>query len=83
MTDAEEFDEFYTATCRRVIGQIYILTGDLAAAEDAAAEAFTRAWQRWGTVRRSDSAEAWVRMVAARVAINSWRKSANRWEDVV
>ncbi len=78
MSRATEFDEFYAVAYRRVLGQLYAMTGDLAAAEDAAAEAFARAWQRWGTVRRSDSPEAWVRTVAVRVEISTWRKNSNR-----
>jgi RNA polymerase sigma-70 factor (ECF subfamily) len=78
MRDAVDFDEFYAASSRRVLGQVYAMTGDLAAAEDAVAEAFTRAWQRWATVRLNDSPEAWVRTVAARTAVSGWRKARNR-----
>jgi RNA polymerase sigma-70 factor, ECF subfamily len=78
VSSAAEFDEFYAQSYRRVLGQLFAMTGDLAAAEDAAGEAFTRAWQRWSTVRRSDSPEAWVRVVAVRVEISTWRKQANR-----
>ncbi len=78
MTDAADFDEFYAATARRVLGQVYLMTGDLHAAEDAVSEAYARAWERWTTVRRADSPEAWVRAVAARTAVSSWRKARNR-----
>ncbi|GLY16256.1 RNA polymerase sigma24 factor [Kineosporia sp. NBRC 101677] len=78
MSRSQEFDEFYAVSYRRILGQLYAMNGDLAAAEDAAAEAFTRAWQRWGAVRRSDSPEAWVRTVAVRVEISTWRKNGNR-----
>jgi RNA polymerase sigma-70 factor (ECF subfamily) len=78
VTRAAEFDEFYAYSYGRVFGQLYAMTGDVAMAEDAAAEAFARAWQRWSSVRRADSSEAWVRTVAVRVAISAWRKSQNR-----
>ncbi len=73
-----DFDEFYAATSRRLLGQVYAVTGDLGAAEDAIAEAYARAWQRWPSVQRYDSPEAWVRTVALRVAVSSWRKARNR-----
>jgi RNA polymerase sigma-70 factor (ECF subfamily) len=76
--DTAEFDAFYQATARRVLHQVYAVTGDLAEAQDAVQEAYVRAWQRWPTVRDCDVPEAWVRTVAWRLAINRWR-SARRW----
>lgn len=78
MTPEAAFDAFYRASAGRVLGQVYLATGDLAAAEDAVAEAFARAWQRWPDVSRAGSPEAWVRTVASRVAISSWHKLRNR-----
>jgi RNA polymerase sigma-70 factor (ECF subfamily) len=78
MRDAEEFDSFYAASSRRVLGQVYAMTGDRAEAEDAVAEAYLKAWDRWATVRECDSPEAWVRRVASRHAVSSWRKAVNR-----
>ena len=65
MRDAEEFDALYAACAGRVVGHVYALTGNRAEAEDAVAEAFMRAWQRWGrcgrrTARRPGSA-GWPR----------------------
>ena len=78
MRDAEEFDGFYAACAGRIVGHVYALTGNRSEAEDAVAEAFMRAWQRWRTVRQADSPEAWVRRVASRIAVSSWRKTLNR-----
>ncbi|MET7747619.1 SigE family RNA polymerase sigma factor [Micromonospora sp. NPDC005367] len=78
MRDAEEFDALYAACAGRIVGHVYLLTGNLSEAEDAVAEAFMRAWQRWQTVREADSPEAWVRRVASRIAVSSWRKALNR-----
>jgi RNA polymerase sigma-70 factor (ECF subfamily) len=78
MRDAGEFDAFYLGSSRRVLGQMYAMTGNRAEAEDAVAEAYLKAWDRWDTVRDCDSPEAWVRRVAARHAVSSWRKAVNR-----
>ncbi|BCJ53374.1 RNA polymerase sigma24 factor [Actinoplanes sp. NBRC 14428] len=78
MRDAEEFDAFYAGSSRRVLGQVYAMTGNRAEAEDAVAEAYLKAWDRWGTVREADSPEAWVRRVASRNAVSAWRKAVNR-----
>lgn len=39
----QEFDAFYAATHRRIVGQIYAMTGNLHEAEDCAQEAYARA----------------------------------------
>jgi len=78
MRDTSEFDEFYTGSVKRVVGHVYVLTGSRSEAEDAVAEAYMRAWQRWQTVRDADSPEAWVRRVASQIAVSSWRKTVNR-----
>jgi RNA polymerase sigma-70 factor (ECF subfamily) len=78
MRDAAEYDAFYAGTSRRVLGAVFAMTGNLAEAEDAVAEAYARAWQRWDRVREAESPEAWVRTVASRVAVSSWRKAVNR-----
>jgi RNA polymerase sigma-70 factor, ECF subfamily len=74
----EEFDAFYAATVRRVIHHVYLVCGDLGDAQDAAQEAYARAWQRWSTLAGYDDPEAWVRTVAWRLAANRWR-SMRRW----
>jgi RNA polymerase sigma-70 factor (sigma-E family) len=75
---AEEFDDFYAGSSRRVLGQVYAMVGNHAEAEDAVAEAYLRAWDRWDRVRACDSPEAWVRRVAYRIAVSAWRKAVNR-----
>ena len=43
MADTEGFEEFYTATVGRLLGQLYPVTGDLHEAEEVVQEAFARA----------------------------------------
>ena len=74
---AVEFDRFYAGTAHRIVRQMFLLTGDLAEAEDIAHEAFERAWLRWDSVQWADSPEAWVRTVARRLAVSRWRKARN------
>ncbi|RIV39095.1 RNA polymerase sigma factor [Micromonospora radicis] len=78
MRDAAEFDAFYSASVQRVLGHLYAMIGNRSEAEDAVAEAYARAWDRWAAVRECDSPEAWVRRVAYRVAVSAWRKTVNR-----
>ncbi|MFD2766946.1 SigE family RNA polymerase sigma factor [Micromonospora eburnea] len=78
MSDADGFDEFYRGSRQRLLGFVYALTGNLAEAQDAVQEAYIRAWQRWSTVRGYDDPEAWVRVVASRIAVSRWRSLRSR-----
>jgi DNA-directed RNA polymerase specialized sigma24 family protein len=77
MGGSDDFDAFYNATSRRLLHQIYAMTGNLADAQDCMQEAFARAWQHWQQVRRADDPAAWVRTVAWRIAASRWRKARN------
>ncbi|HTJ72898.1 MAG TPA: SigE family RNA polymerase sigma factor [Actinospica sp.] len=78
MRETEDFDAFYAATSRRLVGQLYAMTGDLAEAEDALQEAYVRAWQRWPKISSYDNPEVWVRSVAYKLCVNAWWKTRNR-----
>ena len=75
MKDAAKFDEFYIATNKRLLHQIYAMTGNLADAQELVQEAYARAWQRWSTVSTYDDPQAWVRTVAWRLAASRWRRA--------
>ncbi len=78
MRESAEFDDFYAASARRVVAQVYAMVGDLGEAEDAVQEAYARAWQRWRVVGTYGDPIAWVRTVAYRIAVSSWRRARNR-----
>jgi RNA polymerase sigma-70 factor, ECF subfamily len=73
MTQAE-FDDFYAASLSRLVGQLYVMTGDRAEAQDAVQEAFVRAWQRRSQFSAARNPEAWIRTVAWRVAASRFRR---------
>lgn len=77
MRDSASFDSFYHASVRRLTGQLSAMTGSRADAEDCVQEAYARAWQRWDKVSGYDDPEAWVRVVAYRISISTWRKTAS------
>jgi RNA polymerase sigma-70 factor, ECF subfamily len=71
---SSSFQAFYAAAWSRLVGQVYPITGDLAAAEDAVQEAMVRAADHWDRIRRYEQPEAWVRLVAMRLASNGLRR---------
>jgi RNA polymerase sigma-70 factor, ECF subfamily len=73
MTGAGSFEEFYTGTVDRLLGQLFPVTGDLHEAEEVVQEAFARAAVRWTRLRDYDVPEAWVRRVAMNVAVDRAR----------
>ena len=73
MTRDESFEEFYTGTVGRLLGQLFVVTGDLHEAEELVQEAFTRAAARWARLRDYDVPEAWVRRVAMNLAADRVR----------
>jgi len=74
LADVAGFDEFYQGGRQRLLGYVFLLTGDLAEAQDVVQEAYMRAWRHWSTIHRYDDPEAWMRMVANRIAISRWRR---------
>jgi RNA polymerase sigma-70 factor, ECF subfamily len=69
MTNREsDFTMFFRAQYPGVARVAYLMTGDRAAAEDVAQEAFVRLFARWRRVAGYDRPEAWVRTVAVRLA---------------
>jgi RNA polymerase sigma-70 factor, ECF subfamily len=66
----EEFTDFYAASFRRLVGQLYAMTGSHAEAQDAVQEAFIRAWAHRRQLQHGGAPEAWVRVTAWRIAVS-------------
>ena len=77
MPTAEEFDEFYVSTRRRLVLQTFALTGDLGASRTAVRDAYVAARHHWTKVGRMPDPEQWVRPRAWSTAQR--RHSARRW----
>src|SRR5690349_15722076 len=59
-----DFDAWYLHEAPRVLASVTLAVGDRWLAEDATAEAFARALERWRQVRELQSPAAWVYTVA-------------------
>ena len=74
MATPSEFDAVYAATAPRLIGQLYLVIGDLPEAQDCVQEAYARAWTRWDRLTRDGGDPVgWVKTTAYRLAISRWR----------
>jgi RNA polymerase sigma-70 factor (ECF subfamily) len=66
--------EVYAGSFRRLVVQLYAVTGDLGEAQDAVQEAFVRALDAGRGFAEVHNPEAWLRTVAVNVAISRHRR---------
>ncbi len=76
--DAADFDHLYKASFARVVRTLAGIVGSLAAAEDCAQEAFTRAYAAWPEWKGEVPAEAWLHRIAVNTAISHRRREQVR-----
>jgi RNA polymerase sigma-70 factor (ECF subfamily) len=76
-TSAGEFESFFAGHFSNVRRSLALIVGDIDAAEEAAAEAFARAFVRWRRVRAMSRPVAWVMVVALNV-VRTDRARENR-----
>jgi RNA polymerase sigma-70 factor, ECF subfamily len=77
-TQKLEFERFFADCHGSLVGQAYLLTGDLQEAQDLAQEALVQAWRNWAKVRDYDDPAGWARRVLHNFAISGWRRAALR-----
>ena len=73
-TDALAFETRFRDLFRAAMRVAFRITGDRSVAEDLAAEAMARAYANWSKIRGSDHLDAWVRRVAANLALDVVRR---------
>ncbi|MBD3778165.1 MAG: sigma-70 family RNA polymerase sigma factor [Micrococcales bacterium] len=76
-----ELERFVRERGDALVGYAYLLTGDLAAAEDLVQEGLVRTWTR----RRRDGDVTWLEAYVRRCILHAFvdgRRRARRWRDV-
>jgi RNA polymerase sigma factor (sigma-70 family) len=76
MTAASGFEGWYRAEHPRVLGLLTVIAGDADVGREVAAEAFTRALERWDRVGDMDSPSAWTYRVGVNLLRRRLRRSA-------
>lgn len=71
---ADGFDGFFAATHAQVFRAVLLVTRDQAAAEDAVANAYLKALERWAVVSAHPNPVAWLTRVALNDSISAWRR---------
>ncbi len=73
-----DFGSHFEAHYQRLVAQLYAITLNPAEAHDVVREAYSRAWRRWAEIGASADPADWVRRVAVRITMRSWRRVAAR-----
>ena len=76
MEEPDGFREFVDAHSRGLLRAGWLLTGNWASAEDLVQTALAAAWPRWATIRRVESAEAYVHKIMVTTFLR-WQR--RRW----
>jgi RNA polymerase sigma-70 factor (sigma-E family) len=74
VSDGDVIADVYSGCFRRLVVQLYAVTGDLGEAQEAVQEAFTRALAAPCRFASLDNPEAWLRRVAVNVARSRHRR---------
>jgi RNA polymerase sigma-70 factor (sigma-E family) len=74
--EPEGFREFVQARSSALLRSGWLLTGDWPSAEDLVQTALAAAWPRWGSLRRQDAPELYVRKIMVNTFLR-WRQ--RRW----
>src|SRR5574342_56577 len=72
---SDTFSDFYRSAYAGLVAQLYAYCGDRGEAQDAAQEAFARAWSRWRDGSELGDPRAWVARVGYRLVISRWRRT--------
>jgi RNA polymerase sigma-70 factor (ECF subfamily) len=81
--DRNAFGELVRRNSTAVIQVVYRMCGDANQAEDAAQEAFLRAWQHLNSYRPHASFRTWVCRIAINAALDALRRNHQRVEQSV
>jgi RNA polymerase sigma-70 factor, ECF subfamily len=72
--ELEEFEHFFVRMSSALVGQAYLLTGDLQESQDLAQETLLRTWNRWPYVSGYEDPAAWTRRVLHNLAVSRLRR---------
>ena len=70
-----DFGAHFEANYQRLVAQLFAITLSSAEAHDVVQDAYSRAWRQWATISRLRDPAGWVRRVAVRSTIRSWRRA--------
>jgi RNA polymerase sigma-70 factor (ECF subfamily) len=73
---ALDFDTFFAAEYRSLVGLASVLCGQRTLGEEVAQEALLSAYKHWPRIAAYEDPAGWTRRVVANLATSSWRRRA-------
>ncbi|MCW0215971.1 MAG: sigma-70 family RNA polymerase sigma factor [Pseudonocardia sp.] len=73
-----DFGAHFEAHYPRLVAQLFAITLDSGEAHELVQDAYSRAWRRWSDIGRGPDPAGWVRRVAVRSSMRSWRRLLSR-----
>ncbi|WP_214367062.1 sigma factor-like helix-turn-helix DNA-binding protein [Pseudonocardia sp. H11422] len=73
-----DFGAHLEANYQRLVAQLYAITLDAGEAHDVVQDAYSRAWRSWSEIGESADPTGWIRRVAVRSTMRSWRAVLSR-----
>jgi RNA polymerase sigma factor (sigma-70 family) len=70
-----DFGAHFEANYQRLVAQLFAITLNSAEAHDVVQDAYSRAWRQWSAIGRSPDPAAWIRRIAVRSTVRSWRRN--------
>ena len=74
-----DFGAHLEANYQRLVAQLYAITLNPGEAHNVVQDAYSRAWHSWVAIGRTPDPSAWIRRVAVRSTIRSWRGAMARF----
>ncbi|MGD9525505.1 RNA polymerase sigma factor [Pseudonocardia sp.] len=74
-----DFGAHLEANYQRLVAQLYAITLSPDQAHSVVQDAYSRAWRNWSIIGRSADPTGWVRRVAVRTTMRSWRHLLSRF----
>ena len=74
--EVDGFEAWYRGSASRLAAALAVVAGDADIGREAAAEACTRALERWSRVGAMSSPEAWAHTVGVNLIRRRWRRAA-------
>lgn len=69
-----DFGAHFEDNYQRLVAQLFAITLNSGEAHEVVQDAYSRAWRQWATISRLRDPSEWIRRVAVRSTIRSWRR---------
>lgn len=73
-----DYEHFFIGAKRSLMGQAFLLTGDIEESQDLVQETLLRVWREWPRIGGYEDPGAWARRVLHNLAIDRWRHDRGR-----